>query len=85
LNLEEELHNLYFSPNIIRLIKSRRIRWAGHVAHMGEMRNVYKILVENLKGDPNVDRKIILQRTSEKQGVKIWTGFIQLRISNRCL
>jgi hypothetical protein len=31
----EELHNLYFSPNIIRMIKSRRIRWAGHVARMG--------------------------------------------------
>jgi hypothetical protein len=32
----EELHNLYSSPNIIRMIKSRRIRWAGHVARMGE-------------------------------------------------
>jgi hypothetical protein len=31
----EELHNLYFSPSIIRMIKSRRMRWAGHVAHMG--------------------------------------------------
>jgi hypothetical protein len=35
---------LYFSPNIIRLIKSRRMGWVEHVAHMGEMRNVYKIL-----------------------------------------
>jgi hypothetical protein len=34
----EELHNLYSSPNIIRMIKSRRMRWAGHVARMGEMR-----------------------------------------------
>jgi hypothetical protein len=32
----EELHNLYFSPNIIRVIKSRRIRWAGHVGRMGQ-------------------------------------------------
>jgi hypothetical protein len=32
----EELHNLYSSPNIIRMIKSRRVRWAGHVARMGE-------------------------------------------------
>jgi hypothetical protein len=36
----EELHNLYSSPNIIRSIKSRRMRWAGHVARMGEKRNV---------------------------------------------
>jgi hypothetical protein len=35
----EELHNLYASPNIVSVIKSRRIRWAGHVAWMGEMRN----------------------------------------------
>jgi len=41
----EELHNLYASQNVIRAIKSRRMRWAGHVAHVGEMRNVYKILV----------------------------------------
>jgi transcription termination factor 2 len=41
----EELHNLYSSPNIIRMIKSRRMRWAGHVARMGETRNVYRILV----------------------------------------
>jgi len=36
---KEELHDLYASPNIIRLIKSRRIRFAGHAARMGEMRN----------------------------------------------
>jgi hypothetical protein len=41
----EELHNLYSSPSIIRMIKSRTIRWAGHVARMGEKRNTYKILV----------------------------------------
>jgi hypothetical protein len=40
-----ELHNLYSSPNIIRVIKSRRMRWAGHVARMGKMRNSYNILV----------------------------------------
>jgi hypothetical protein len=45
----EELHNLYSSPNIIRMIKSRRIRWAGHVARMGKKRNAYGILVENRK------------------------------------
>jgi hypothetical protein len=37
----EELHNLYSSPNIIRVIKSRRMRWAGHVSRMEENRNAY--------------------------------------------
>jgi hypothetical protein len=46
----EELHNLYSSPNIIRMIKSRRIRCAGQVARMGEKRDAYKILVENPEG-----------------------------------
>jgi hypothetical protein len=40
----EKLHNLYSSPNIIRQIKSRRMRWAGHVARMEEERKVYKVL-----------------------------------------
>jgi hypothetical protein len=35
----DELHSLYSSPNIVRVIKSRRMRWAGHVAHMGEWRD----------------------------------------------
>jgi hypothetical protein len=37
----DELHNLYSSPNIIRMIKSRRMRWSGHVARMGETRNAF--------------------------------------------
>jgi hypothetical protein len=45
----EELHRLYFSPSIIRMIKSRRMRWAGHVVRMGEKRNAYRILVGNQK------------------------------------
>jgi hypothetical protein len=40
-----ELHNLYSPPYIIRQIKSRRMRWAGHVARMGEGKNVYRVLV----------------------------------------
>jgi hypothetical protein len=46
----EELHNLYSSPRIIRIIKSMRIRLAGHVARMGEKRNAYRILVGNREG-----------------------------------
>jgi hypothetical protein len=46
----EELHNLYSSPSIIRIIKSRRLRRAGHVARMGEKRNVYKLLVGKPEG-----------------------------------
>jgi hypothetical protein len=48
----EELHNLYSSPSIIRMIKSRRMRWAGHVAQMGKKRNV---LVGKPGGDHQED------------------------------
>jgi hypothetical protein len=47
---KEELHNLYSSPNIIRMIQSRRMRWAVHVARMGENRNAYRILVGKPEG-----------------------------------
>jgi hypothetical protein len=46
----EGLHNFHASPNIIRAIESRRMRWAGYVARMGKMRNAYKILVGKPKG-----------------------------------
>jgi hypothetical protein len=46
----EELYNLYCSPSIIRMIKSRRMRWAGHVARIEEKRIAYRILV----GKPKV-------------------------------
>jgi hypothetical protein len=45
-----ELHNLYSSPSIIRMIKSRRMRWAGHVARMGEKRNAFRVLVGKPEG-----------------------------------
>ena len=41
----EDLNDLYSSPNIVRMIKSRRMRWTGHVARMGEERRVYRVLV----------------------------------------
>jgi hypothetical protein len=51
----EELHNLYASPNIIRVIKSR-ITWVWHVAHMEEMRNTYIILVGKVEGKRSLRR-----------------------------
>ena len=46
----EELNDLYFSPNIVRVIKSRRMRWTGNVARMGEERGAYRVLVGKPKG-----------------------------------
>jgi hypothetical protein len=46
----DELHSLYSSPNIVRVIKSRRMRWVGHVARMGERRGVYRVLVGRPEG-----------------------------------
>jgi hypothetical protein len=60
----EELHDLYSSPNIVRVIKSKRIRWAGHVARMGEGRGVTEFWWGNLRErdhweDPGVDGRTI--------------------------
>jgi hypothetical protein len=61
----EELNDLYSSPNMVRVIKSRRMRWAGHVARMGEKRVVCRVLLgkpegRNHGGDLDVDGWIIL-------------------------
>jgi hypothetical protein len=45
-----ELHGLYFSPSIVRVVKAMRMRWAGHVARMGEVRGAYNILVGRPEG-----------------------------------
>ena len=47
---KEMLHSFYRSPNIVRVIKSRRLRWVGHVARMEEGRSTFKILTGNLTG-----------------------------------
>jgi hypothetical protein len=52
----DELHSLYSSPNIVRVIKSRRMRWAGHVARMGEGRGVYRVLVGRPEGERPLGR-----------------------------
>jgi hypothetical protein len=54
----KELHDLYSSPSVSRIIKSRGIRWAGHVARMGEKRNAYRLLV----GKPERKRPLGRQR-----------------------
>jgi hypothetical protein len=75
-----ELHNLYSSPDIIRQIKSRRMSWAGHVARMGEGRNVYRGLVGKPEGKSPLGRP----RRRWKDGIKMdlgeigWEGWIHL-------
>ena len=61
----EELNDLYSSPNIVRVIQSRRMRWAKHVTCMEERRCVYKVLMGNLSEidhleDPGIDGRIVL-------------------------
>ena len=81
----EELNDLYSSPNIVRVIKSRIMRWAGHVASMGVERGVYGVLVgksegRNHWGDLGVDGWIILGWISRRWDVGIWTGLGWSRI-----
>jgi hypothetical protein len=52
----EELHDLYSSPSIIGIIKSRSMRWAGHVARMGDNKNAYRLLVEKPEGKRPLER-----------------------------
>ena len=63
---KEDLRDLYSLPNIVRVVKSRRMRWAGHEARMGEGRGVHRVLVgkpngKSHWGDPDVDGRIILR------------------------
>jgi hypothetical protein len=52
----EEFNDMYCSPNMLRVIKSRRMRWPGNVARMGERRGVYRILVEKHEGKRSIGR-----------------------------
>jgi hypothetical protein len=63
----EELHNLYSLPNIIRMIKPRRMRWVGHVARTGETRNAYRILV----GKPEKKRPLGRSRLGPSGSLKL--------------
>jgi hypothetical protein len=88
----EELHNLYSSPSIIRIIKSSRMRWARHVARMGEKRNVYRLLV----GKPEGNRPLGRPRRRRIDNIKMdlleiglnfvdWIGLAQDRYRWRTL
>jgi len=81
----EELNDLYSSPNIVRVIKSRRMRWAGHVARMGEERACIGSWWGNRRErdhwrDLDVDGWIILGRISRRWDVGMWTGLGWSRI-----
>jgi hypothetical protein len=74
-----ELHNLYSSPEIIRQIKSKRIRWAGHVARMGEGRNMYRVLM----GKPEGKSPLEISRRRWEDGHKIDLRAMAARLSTR--
>jgi hypothetical protein len=80
----EELHNLYSSPDIIRQVKSRRMRWAGHVACIGEEREVCKVLVGKPEGKRSLGRPRCrydgIRMDLRKIGWGLWIGFDWLRI-----
>ena len=82
---KEELNILYSSPTTTRAIKSRIMRWAGHVARIGDGRGVYRVLVGKPEGKrplgrPGVDGKEILRWVFRKWGVGVGTGSGWLRI-----
>jgi len=84
--LNDELNYLYSSPNIVRVIKSRRMRWVGHVARMGEERGVYRFLVGKPEGKRPLGRarrrwvytiRMDLQKVG--CGYMDWIGLVQDR------
>jgi hypothetical protein len=88
----EALHNLYSLPIIIRIIKSRRMRWAGYVAQMGEKRNVYRLLVRKPEGKRPLGRprrrwvdNIKMDLLEIGLGVVDWVGLAQNRYRWRAL
>ena len=80
----EELNDVYSSPNIVRVIKSRIMRWAGHVARMEEGRVVHRVLVgkpdcKNHWGDQDVDGRMIIRWILRKWEGVVGTGWSWLR------
>jgi hypothetical protein len=83
----EKLNDPYCSPNVIRIIKSRRIRWAGYVARTGEMRGIYRVLLGKLEGKRPLGKsrcrweEDIIKVHLQEVRWGTWTGWIWLRIS----
>jgi len=82
----EELNDLYPSPNMVRVIKSRRMRWVGHVEHMGEDRGVYRLLVGKSEGRRPLGRptrrlvdNIRMDLQEVGCGYMDWIGLVQDR------
>jgi len=81
----EELSDLYFLPNVVRVVTSRRMRWARHVARIGEGRGVHRVLVgkpegKNHWGETDVDGRIILRWIFRKWEGVVGTGWSWFRI-----
>jgi hypothetical protein len=81
----KELNDLYSSPNIVQVIKLRRMRWAGHVAHMGENRGAYRILIRRHEGRRPLGRlrhrwEDNIKMDLQEMGWGAWTGLSWLRI-----
>jgi hypothetical protein len=74
---KEELHNLYFRQIIIRMMKSRRIRWAGHVTRMSEKRNACRLFVGKPEGKRRLGGRIILKVDLGEIG---WGGMDCIRL-----
>jgi hypothetical protein len=77
-SLNDELHDLYSSPNIVRVIKARRMRWAGHVVRMGEGRGAYRVLV----GRPEGKRPLVRPRCRWEDNIKMDLGAIGINGAN---
>jgi hypothetical protein len=81
----ESLHNLYTSPDIIKVIKSRRTSWEGHVARMRQMRNAYKTLVGKPEGKRQlVDERIVLEWILGKQSGKMVDRMHLVQVAGSC-
>jgi hypothetical protein len=83
----DELQSLYSSPNIVRVIKSRRMRWAGHVARMGKGRGVHRVLVGRPEGKRPLGRtrrkwEDNIKMDLREIGIDERTGFSWLRIGS---
>jgi hypothetical protein len=79
--LHNELHNLYSSPDFVTVIKSRRMKWVGHVTCLVDTGNAYRFWLEELKGrdhleDLGMDGSIILEWILGTKSEKLWNVYI---------